>query len=105
MMSDSYFVTDLKKKEPVKTGSRITPLYESTDYYYNESYDNNGIEVTMAADTKITSETLSEGYYVCTAVISNQRGEKFYSKVIGLDVDDKGNMAMETDERFIGRDY
>ena len=99
------FVTDLKKKERLRIGSTVTPLYEVLYTKINDSLYEEGDSVIITKDSRIKQELLPEGYYVCDAVISNQRNEKFYSKVAGILTGEEGIESITADDRFYARDY
>jgi hypothetical protein len=88
-----------------EAGKTIVPIYEQTSFATGESKNINGKKVTFSAGTTITREQLPSGYYLSTAVISDTRGDNYYSQVVGSTTDGKTMKDWTLDERFIGRDY
>ena len=64
-----------------------------------------GKKITYTAGTSVTRELLPQGYYLTTAVISDSRGDNYYSTVVGATVSGKSIGGWTLDENFIGRDY
>ena len=92
------------KIEP-EAGKSIVPIYQVTNLNTGETKSVNGKSVIFNTGTSITRETLPEGYYLMTAVISDTRGDSYYSRVVGASVSGKTIGSWKTDERFFGRDY
>ena len=92
------------KIEP-EAGKSIVPIYQVTNLNTGETKNVNGKSVIFNTGTSITRETLPEGYYLTTAVISDTRGDSYYSQVVGASVSGRTIGDWKTDERFFGRDY
>ena len=88
-----------------EAGKTIVPLYEQTDYKTGETSYVEGKKITFTAGTSVTRELLPQGYYLTTAVISDSRGDHYYSTVVGATVSGKSIGNWTLDENFIGRDY
>ena len=100
----NYLVGTRSVIEP-EPGKTIVPIYEQTNYSTGETRNINGKKVTFSAGTRITREQLPNGYYLSTAVISDTRGDSYYSQVVGSTVSGKEMKDWTLDERFMGRDY
>ena len=92
------------KLEP-EAGKSIVPIYQVTNFKTGETRSVNGRRVIFNAHTSITREMLPAGYYLMTAVIMDQRGDSYYSQVIGATVSGRSITAWKADDRFFGRDY
>ncbi len=92
------------KIEP-EAGKAIYPIYEQTDLTTGESKSVKGKRILFSARTDIRRELLPEGYYLTTAMISDSRGDHYYSRVAGAAVSGKSFGNWSVDERFFGRDY
>ena len=74
---------------------------------FNSELGDNGLELPafFSARTDLQLKPLPDGYYLSTAVISDQRGDSYYSAVIGATVNRGSIGGWSADERFYGRDY
>ncbi|MBR7074112.1 MAG: hypothetical protein IKI39_03285 [Oscillospiraceae bacterium] len=88
-----------------EAGKTIIPIYQQTDYKTGETSYVEGKKITYTAGTSVTCELLPQGYYLTTAVISDSRGDNYYSTVVGATVSGKSIGGWTLDENFIGRDY
>ena len=64
-----------------------------------------GEEITFSERSGITREALEDGYYVMTARISDQRGDTYYSPVVGATVKGGKVVKWKTDPNFYGKSY
>ena len=104
-MSEATLLAGTRSIIEPEAGKTIVPIYEQTNFATGESKSINGKKVTFSAGTTITREPLPSGYYLSTAVISDTRGDNYYSQVVGSTTDGKTMKDWTLDERFIGRDY
>lgn len=98
------FASTRSRLQP-EAGKTIIPLYQQTNYKTGETSYVEGKKITFTANTGVTRELLPEGYYLSTAVISDSRGDNYYSMVVGATVSGKSIGGWTLDENFIGRDY
>ena len=98
------FASTRSRLQP-EAGKTIVPIYEQTDYNTGETSYIEGKKITYSAGTSVTHELLPQGYYLATAVISDSRGDNYYSDVVGATVSGKSIGGWTLDENFIGRDY
>ena len=88
-----------------EAGKIIVPLYVQTNYKTGETKSVEGKRIRFSGYTSVTREQLPKGYYLTTAVISDSRGDNYYSQVVGATASGKGISEWKLDERFFGRDY
>ena len=88
-----------------ETGKKIVPLYVQTNYKTGETKSVEGKSIRFSVHTSVTREQLPKGYYLTTAVISDSRGDNYYSQVIGATASGRGISEWKVDEAFFGRDY
>ena len=88
-----------------ETGKKIVPLYVQTNYKTGETKSVEGKSIRFSARIEVTREQLPKGYYLTTAVISDSRGDNYYSRVIGATASGRGISEWKVDEAFFGRDY
>ena len=100
----NYFV-NARGVKTVEVGSSIVPLYDQANLKTNSITKVEGKKIRFGPRTQITRETLPDDYYLCTAVISDQRGDSYYSAVISATIKNDKITSWALDPRFIGRDY
>ena len=100
----NYFV-NARGVKTVEVGSSIIPLYDQANLKTNSITKVEGKKIRFGPRTQITRETLPDDYYLCTAVISDQRGDSYYSAVISATIKNNRIANWALDPRFIGRDY
>ncbi len=83
----------------------IVPLYIRTDVKTGESETANGKKIIYSDRTELTFEPLKDGRYLMSAVISDQRGDNYYSTVVGATADDGVLIEWRTEQDFYARDY
>ena len=98
------FLTNTKSVEEVETGSKIVPLYQVTDMISQKILEKEGKSVTFRSGSSIECKTLGNGYYLTTAVITDQRGDRYYSKVVGNTVSGGSVSERKVDATFYGSD-
>jgi membrane protease YdiL (CAAX protease family) len=101
---DVNFLTNTKSLEEVEAGSTIIPLYQTNDLYLEKVEEKEGKSVTFGAGSSIDCKPLVDGYYLTTAVITDQRGDRYYSKVIGNTVSHGTVSERKVDPTFFGTD-
>ncbi len=89
----------------LKGGDRIAPLYEITDLTTGELRTETGKQVTWTGQTDLEFKPLDDGEYLATAVISDQRGDSYYSAVVGTTVSRGAPEDWRAEPGFYGRDY
>lgn len=99
------YLNNTRSQQELEEGKTIVPLYTVTNFADNSTDTKEGKSVRFSRKTQLTRELLPKGYYLCTAVISDQRGDSYYSNVVGLTVSGKGAEDWKLDPRFLGRGY
>ena len=103
--NEANFLASTRSMIEPEAGKSIAPIYEVTNYMTGETRSVTGKSVLFSTGTSITREQLPDGYYLSTAVITDTRGDNYYSKVIGSTVAGKEMKDWSLDDRFFGRDY
>ena len=103
--NDVNSFVNTRSRTDVAIGSRIVPIYMETDYSAAETTTVRGDTIKFHATTKLTRELLPKGYYICAAVISDQRGDSYYSAVVGGTVAGDTIKDWTVDKRFYGSNY
>ncbi len=99
------YLYSTRTNEQPKAGARIVPLYEQTRFSTMSTQTIEGKAVTFRVGTNVSMDKLPEGYYLMSAVISDQRGDRYYSNVIGADMGSSGISQWKADGRFYGSDW
>ena len=100
----NYFV-NAREIKTVEVGSSIIPLYDQSNLKTNSISKAEGERIRFSPRTQIKREALPDDYYLCTAVISDQRGDSYYSAVVSATMKNDKIENWAIDPRFIGRDY
>ena len=64
-----------------------------------------GKKIKYKATSKISTKMLDSGYYLGMTAINDQRGDEYYSQVVGYDISLGKLKKVEIDETFYGRAY
>ncbi|MBQ8074476.1 MAG: hypothetical protein IJ237_00675 [Oscillospiraceae bacterium] len=99
------YLINTRTVETLNKDDKIAPIYDVSDFSTNQTFMTEGKEVSYKSASDIAVKMLPEGYYLCTAVISDQRGDSYYSEVAGVNLDKQGISSWVIDSRFFGRDY
>ena len=105
MMDDVNYLTNTRSNEEVEYGATITPVYQQADFKDNSTRNVNGKTVTFKAGTNLKRAALPAGTYLNTAVITDPRGDSYYSAVFSSRMTGSTMGNWEVDSRFIGRAY
>ncbi|MCR5089141.1 MAG: hypothetical protein K6C08_06500 [Oscillospiraceae bacterium] len=104
----NYLVNSRMTTE-VKEGDVIVPLYEvnevGSDHEEGPADSGRGSRIKVSKDSEIRIGKLPSGYYLTSAVISDQRGDVYYSQVVGSTVSEGTVSDREVNTAFVGRDY
>lgn len=68
----------------IDANAKIRPIYLVTDIDTDAMYIDEGEEIIYSDKTKLLFKTIENGDYVASAVITDQRGDEYYSNIIGL---------------------
>lgn len=99
------YLTVSRSMTEIKDGSKIIPVYVVDDLKTNQRTEKKGETVKLTSSSRITRKALPNGYYLCSAVITDQRGESYYSAVVGHTVSGGKVSERKVDTDFYGRDY
>ena len=93
----------------LKEGDSIIPVYD-VDYVGDSTGNSdrtkaNGKTIRFSKRTEIRSGKLPSGKYLTAAVVSDYRGDVYYSKVVNNDISGGKVRSREADSQFVGRDY
>ncbi len=105
MMDDVNYLTNTRSNEEVEYGATITPVYQQADFKDNSTRNVNGKTVTFKAGTNLKRAALPASTYLNTAVITDPRGDSYYSAVFSSRMTGSTMGNWEVDSRFIGRAY
>ena len=102
--ADANFLINTRSGETVEFGAKITPVYARGNFKTN-SYDNvNGKQITFGRNTRLQLEPLPAGQYLSTVVITDPRGDSYYSPVISSTMGRSSMQNWKEDPRFYGTD-
>ncbi|MBO5998743.1 MAG: hypothetical protein J6P87_03560 [Lachnospiraceae bacterium] len=103
--ADVNYLINTRSNEEIEFGSKITPVYQKSDFSDNSLSNVYGKQITFGRNTRLEMEALPAGEYLSTAVITDPRGDSYYSAVMASTLE-RGEMKdWRTDPRFFGRDY
>ena len=68
----------------IQANAKISPIYISTDLDSGAVYSDDGEEIIYSDNTKLSLKSLEDGDYISSAVITDQRGDYYYSNIVGL---------------------
>ncbi len=71
-----------KTLQNLEVGSEVTPIYEVTNLETQDKEECEGEAITVKKSTKIELKGLDDGYYLTSAVITDVRGDEYYSPVM-----------------------
>ena len=104
-LGDANYLINTRSNEEIAYGVKIIPLYLQGDFNANSINNVRGKQITFGNKTSLQLEALPTGQYLSTAVITDPRGDSYYSAVLASTLD-RGTMKdWRTDPRFFGRDY
>ena len=89
----------------LKSGDKISPTYVVTDLNTGTSTTETGKSILFSGRTDLEYRALPEGDYITSAVISDQRGDSYYSRVFGASLANGVMKDWRTEPNFFGRDY
>jgi hypothetical protein len=105
MEEDANYLINTRSNEEVTIGAKITPVYLRADFESNSLDSVQGKQVTFGKNTSVRMETLPAGQYLSTAVITDPRGDSYYSAVITSTMERNSMQNWRTDPRFYARAY
>ena len=106
-MDPVNYLVNSRMNTELKEGDVITPVYDITYVGTGSGDSDDGKKtkkIVIRKRSKISSEKLPDGYYLNSAVISDYRGDIYYSQVVGNTVSGGKVSERKTDNGFIGRE-
>ena len=89
----------------LKIGDKIIPRYECEYMESGESEYLDGKTIKYKKRSEIKEEGLENGEYLGMTVIYDQRGDKYYSRVVSHEVEGGKVKNRKVDDQFFGRSY
>ena len=103
------YLVNTRMTVELEPGDIVTPVYEvnqiNEETGSRDNNDENGDVIKIKKSSGIKSEKLPNGYYLNSAVISDFRGDVYYSQVVGNKVTGGKVSERNVDAAFQGRDY
>ncbi len=102
---DSEVMSASRSITEIVNGAKIKPIYYVTDLETGDVYTKYGKSITFSDRTSLTLEPFEDGELLMSAVVTDQRGDNYYSAVMGAT--EKGGRIKDWKLRpeFYGRDY
>ena len=90
----------------LQPGDVIRPVYEVLDFSTdNQSRQEGERKILFGKSTRIAMESLSDGTYLSAAVLTDIRGDSYYSGVVEQVVEDGILKQQRTSDEFVGSSY
>lgn len=80
-------LNNTRNVQTIEPGTYIAPIYTVYNIAENSDSKMTGEEIKYTADSRIELRGLASGYYVATLVLSDLRGDEYYSPVMGFTVE------------------
>lgn len=97
------YATTLKASTELLTGDTIIPIIHKQDAQGQESYEIHGKKVKYKGTSKIELKNLPEGDYVQSVVITDMRGDEYYSPVVEADFRNGKASGLKVSPEFVGK--
>ena len=105
IMGDANYLINTRSNEEVAFDAKITPIYLRENFQSNSLDRINGKQITFRGNTSLHLEALPAGQYLSSAVITDPRGDSYYSAVIASTMERGSMQNWQTDSRFYARAY
>ena len=89
----------------IENNAKIYPIYETTDINTDAMYSDKGKEIVYNEKTEIQYKPIDNGEYRASAVISDQRGDSYYSSVMGLSMSYGKIRDWRLETEYYSREY
>lgn len=102
------YLVNTRATAQLKKGDTVVPIYEVS---YTGDDEDGGEEseeadkIKIGRNSKIKEEKMPAGYYLSSAVISDYRGDVYYSAVVGNKLSGGKVGERKVESEFVGRDY
>ena len=103
----SSFSSDANTRsmDELENGARIAPIYEIFDLDTKEDFYAVNDEITYSEKTDFEYITLDNGDYLTATKIEDQRGDHYYSQVMGVSVKNGSTTDWHTENEFYASNY
>lgn len=101
---DTVLMLNTRQLETTLVGKTITPVYEIYDTGDNSSFEGTGDKIKIRQTSKITLKDLPNGSYLSSMVITDPRGDSYYSAVVKLELKSGKVAGQRISTDFYGTD-
>lgn len=102
---NANYMDNTKSSLQLQNGDTVTPLYLETNLEDDTENSVKGTTIKIKNGTDYQMKVLPKGYYLGTVVITDPRGDSYYSAVVGADIGGSGIKRWKIDDRFRGSNY
>ncbi len=90
----------------LEEGDQITPVYQVYDLQENKTSRQESEEkISFSSSSKVALESLPDGKYLNAIVLTDVRGDDYYSGVVEETIADGSVTKQEISQEFVGRSY
>jgi hypothetical protein len=101
---DAILMINTRQLDTVAVGKKIVPVYSTHSFVDGSDSEITGEAVRITSRSKISLDPLPDGEYLTSIVISDPRGDSYYSPIIEEDIDRGAIVNMEVRRDFYGTD-
>ena len=99
------FLVNSKSNIELQPGDKIVPIYGQVNTATGNEYEVEGKKITFGIGSKVEKKNIESGYYLGMMVVDDQRGDSYYSAVLGYTVSGGKVKECKIDNDFIGSGY
>ncbi len=90
----------------LEEGDQITPIYQVYDLEENKTSRQESEEkISFTSSSEVALESLPDGMYLNAIVLTDVRGDDYYSGVVEETIADGSVTKQEISQEFVGRSY
>ena len=104
-ISEVSNMPDSRSLEDLEPNAKISPIYLITDLDTDAMYMDIGKEFKYSDKIKLSYKPIENGDYIASAVIFDQRGDSYYSNVVGLTMSNGKIKDWRLETEYYSRDY
>ncbi len=101
---DTVLMLNTRQLETVAAGKAIVPVYSMHSFADGSDSESTGKKIRITSNSKITLESLPNGAYLSMIVISDPRGDSYYSAVVEADINNGAVVNQQVRTDFYGTD-
>ena len=101
---DTILMLNTRQLDTVAAGKTVMPIYSAHSFSDGYDYEFTGDRIRIGSGSEITLEPLPDGTYLGAIVISDPRGDSYYSGVVGQEVNGGVITAQELRTDFYAAD-